>query len=72
MRSADEAAEIERLLAAAKRAVPDPDRYDDPADRTAEWTGEFEEQLSTETTEYGDEREHDAWLAGVPIADLEP
>ena len=72
VRSADEAAEIERILAAAERAVPDPGRYDDPADKAAEWAGEFEEPLSPEATDYGHERKHDAWLGGVPIAELEP
>ena len=71
VQAADEAAEIERILAAAKRAVPDPDRYDDPADRAAEWAGELEEPLSTAATDYGDERGHDAWLSGLPIAELE-
>lgn len=70
VRSADEAAEIERILAAAARAVPDPCRYDDSADKAADWAGEFEEPLSPEATDYGDEREHDAWLGGVPIRDL--
>ena len=72
MRSADEAAEIERILVAAERAVPDPGRYDHPADKVAEWAGEFEEPPSIEATDYGDEREHDAWLSGVPIRELEP
>lgn len=44
----------------------------DEADDPAEWAGEFEEPLSTEATDYGDEREHDAWLAGVPSAAFKP
>ena len=70
--TSDEAAEIKHILADAERAVPDPGRYDHPADRAAEWAGEFEEPVFTDATDYGDEREHDAWLSGVPIADLKP
>lgn len=58
-----EAAEIERILAAAERAAPRPDL--DPAD----WAGEYEAPLPP-LPDCDDEREHDAWLSGVPAADL--
>jgi hypothetical protein len=40
----------------------------DPAD----WVGEYEDVLGVVADDYGDETEHDAWLAGTPAAELWP
>ena len=71
VQATDEATEIERIMAAAKRAAPDPDQYDDPDDKAAEWVGEAEDVLPP-APDHGDEAEHDAWLAGTPAAELWP
>ena len=34
-----------------------------------DWAGEYEDALPP-LPDYGDESEHDAWLSGVPIAEL--
>jgi hypothetical protein len=59
-----EGSTVARIIEAARRAVPRPDLDE------AEWAGEAEDLAPTATADFGDEREHDAWIAGTPAAEL--
>ena len=41
-----------------------------PETDPAEWQGEVEHLAPDPATDHGDETEHDAWLAGTPIAEI--